>query len=117
MMEKSAWRVLVVEDEYDSIQMVSKILHYHGIEVQVARNGQECLAFLGQFEPTLILTDLAMPTMDGWQTLKAIQSDPKTSHIPVIAVTAYHSLDVAREAAEAGFLACFSKPVMISARK
>lgn len=106
------WQVLVVEDEADSIQMLSKILNFHGIEVTVAHNGLECLSLLKQLQPpTLIITDLAMPGMDGWQTLAAIRADPATQHIPVVAITVYDSVDVAEEALKAGFDAYFPKPL------
>jgi CheY-like chemotaxis protein len=105
------WRILVIEDEYDSIQMVSKILSFHGIEVHVAHNGRESLEMLEDVNPTLIVSDLAMPEMDGWQTLAAIRANPYTQHIPVVAVTAFDSADVAEEALRAGFDAFFSKPV------
>jgi len=91
--------------------MVSKILTYHGIEVRIAHDGGECLALLETFEPTLIVTDLAMPVMDGWQTLDAIRSNPQTAHIPVVAITAYYSVDVAEEALHAGFDAYYAKPL------
>ena len=107
----TTWHVLVVEDEYDSLQMVSKILSYHGITVVVAKNGRECLERLEEFEPTIIITDLAMPGMDGWQTLAAIRANPATQHIPVVAMTAYGSVDVAEDAQKAGFDAYFPKPV------
>lgn len=105
------WRILVIEDEYDSIQMVSKILSFHGIEVHVAHNGVESLEILREVNPTLIVSDLAMPEMDGWQTLAAIRANPDTQHIPVVAVTAYGSSDVEDEALRAGFDAFFAKPV------
>ena len=105
------WRVIVVEDEDDSVRMVSKILSYHGIEVHVARNGRECIDLLTQMTPTLIVTDLAMPGMDGWQTLAAIRANPETEQIPVVAITAYHSANLAEEAENVGFDACFSKPL------
>jgi two-component system, cell cycle response regulator DivK len=107
----NSWQILVIEDEYDSIQMVSKILTFHGIEVHVAHNGRECLDMLNDLNPTLIVSDLAMPEMDGWQTLAAIRANPQTEHIPVVAVTAYHSADVAEEAMRAGFDGFFAKPV------
>ena len=110
-MNSSSWRIIVVEDEYDSMKMVSKILSFYGIEVHVAHNGLECLELLHQVSPTLIVTDLAMPEMDGWQTLDAIRANPQTARIPVVAITAYHSANVADDAENAGFDACFSKPI------
>jgi CheY-like chemotaxis protein len=105
------WCVLVVEDEYDSIQMVSKILRHHGVDVHIANNGHECLAKLEEIEPTLVIMDLALPEMDGWETLVQMRSNIKTAHIPVAAITAYHSVSVAEDAVKAGFNAYFPKPL------
>ncbi len=110
-MEFQHWRVIIVEDEYDSQQMVSKILTFHGVQVIVAKDGHECLKLLTTSQPTFIVTDLAMPGMDGWQTLQAIRANPITEKIPVIAITAYHSPMTADGAMKAGFNAYFSKPV------
>lgn len=105
------WRILLVEDDYDSVRMVSKILSFHGVEVHVARNGEEGLAMLNTVTPVLIVTDLAMPDMDGWELLSALRSQPQTAHIPVVAITTYDSAQVAEKATDAGFDAYFSKPV------
>lgn len=110
-MNVSNWKVLVVEDTYDDQQLVSRILVHHGAEVFITKNGNECLNLLTQIEPTVIITDLAMPDKDGWQTLVAIRSNVATAHIPVIAITAYHSTDVAQDAMNAGFDGYFPKPV------
>lgn len=111
MTKADNWRILVVEDEFDSIQMVSKILTHHGAEVHVAHNGHECLTMLQTIQPTFIIMDLALPEMDGWETLAKIRSDEKTAHLPVIAITAYHSVNVEEDAREAGFNAYFPKPL------
>lgn len=105
------WTVLVVEDEYDSVQVVLQVLDHHGIRVHVAKDGQECLNVVEAIHPTLIITDLAMPRLDGWQTLAELRSNPSTANIPVLAVTAYHSVNVAQDALEAGFDAYFAKPI------
>lgn len=110
-MNPHEWRVLVVEDEFDSIQMMSKILRHHGIEVLIARTGFECLAVLERIEPTLVIMDLALPEMDGWETLEKIRANEKLKHLPVAAITAYHSVNVAEDAVKAGFNAYFPKPV------
>lgn len=110
-MNDQTWSVLLVDDEYDSVQMVAKILTYHGVAVQVARTGAEGLASLAQQHPTIVVTDLAMTGMDGWAVLSAIRADPATCHLPVVAITAYHSLDVAEAAKHYGFDGYFPKPV------
>jgi len=105
------WTVIIVEDTYDDIQLASAILTYHGAAIKVVNNGQECLQLLTQLEPTLILTDLSMPQMDGWEMLRRIRAADLTRHIPVVAVTAYDSVDVAHDATQAGFDAYFAKPL------
>ncbi|NJL58219.1 response regulator [bacterium] len=110
-MNKVNWTVIVVEDTYDDQQVVSRLLSHYGVEVHIAQNGNECIALLDHVTPTLIITDLAMPQRDGWQTLIAVRSNPATAHIPVVAVTAYHATNVAENAVMAGFDAYFPKPL------
>ena len=110
-MSEQKWQIIIVEDEYDSLQMVSEILRYYGVDVLVAHNGKECIELLNQNRVTLVLTDLAMPEMDGWETLKAIRANPRTEMIPVVAISAYHSVEVAEQATIAGFDGFFAKPV------
>ncbi len=110
-MEFTDWKVLVVEDTDDDLALVSKILNYHGIQVYVARDGGQCLDVLAEVEPHLVMMDLSMPGMDGWQTLAAIRSDARFSRLPVVAATAYYSIDMGQEAHSAGFDAYFEKPL------
>jgi chemosensory pili system protein ChpA (sensor histidine kinase/response regulator) len=105
------WHVLVVEDEFDSIQLVSKILQHSGIHVEIAHNGIEALEVLSHHIPTIIVMDLSMPEMDGWETLERIRQNPSTAHIPVVAITAYHSVSVEEDAKKAGFDFYMPKPL------
>lgn len=110
-MDPSQWLILVVEDTFDDQQVVAHLLSFHGAQVLLAANGDEAITLLEEIQPTLIITDLSMPNRDGWQTLSAIRSNPSTARIPIIAVTAYHSSDVAEDALKAGFDAYFPKPL------
>jgi CheY-like chemotaxis protein len=110
-MTEQTWQIIVVEDEYDSLHMVTEILRFYGINVLVAHNGKECIDLLNHNQVTLVLTDLAMPEMDGWETLNAIRANPRTKMIPVAAISAYHSVEVAEQAMNAGFDAFFAKPI------
>lgn len=110
-MNFNQWTILVVEDEFDSLQTISTILKHYGIQVYVARNGKECLQMLENLTPTAVVMDLMMPEMDGWQTLARIRADSRTAKLPVVAVTAYYSPDVEADAQAAGFNGCFDKPV------
>jgi two-component system response regulator len=105
------WDILVVEDEEDSQQVVSTVLTYHGVRAHLAADGHQCLAALEQALPTAIIMDLNLPGLDGWETFVQIRSDPATAHIPVVAITAYHSANVAQDALAAGFDAYLPKPV------
>lgn len=110
-MNPKTWKVFIVEDEYDSVQMVSKIVSHSGAQVFVARNGRECLEQVSQVDPTVIIMDLAMPEMDGWETLVELRANPNTAHIPVVAITAYHSETVEEDTQRVGFDAYFPKPL------
>ena len=105
------WRIIVVEDTADDSQLVSTILQHSGIEVHVAAHGKECLQMLETLQPNCIISDLNMPVMDGWELLSNLHQDPSTEAIPVIALTAYYSADVAADAMKAGFAGFFAKPI------
>ena len=111
MTANTNWRVLVIEDENDSMEVVQEILEHYHIESYGAYSAEEALDMLDQVAPTLLIVDLALPGMDGWSLLNTIRSRPETAHIPAVAVTAFHSANVAQEAINAGFNAYFSKPI------
>jgi CheY-like chemotaxis protein len=104
-------QVLVVEDEFDSAEMVSQILSFHNIIVETAVNGRDGLERLREYLPDLIVTDISMPELDGWRFLEGVRGDSALAHLPVIAVTAYHSKQVQIDAQKAGFDAYFQKPI------
>ncbi|MFH1673517.1 MAG: response regulator [Pseudomonadota bacterium] len=82
-------KVLVVEDHKDVSFMVSEALKYHiGCEVITAKDGPECLKIVGDDSPDVILLDIHMPGMDGFQVCKILKEDEATKHIPVIFLTA-----------------------------
>jgi len=79
---------MVVDDEYEVADIVKKMLESEGLEVTTAHDGQEALDKLEEQQPDLILLDIMMPGMDGWETLRAIKRDQRFSHIPVSMLTA-----------------------------
>jgi CheY-like chemotaxis protein len=105
-------RILVVEDEADSADMISFLLENQNFEVVTATNGLYAIQALEQMDFNLIVTDLAMPEMDGWNLLHEIRKST-ISEIPVIAVTAYHSNRVLSDAEDAGFNGYFTKPLQV----
>ena len=105
--------VLVVDDEPDNLAVVAETLAYMGLVVRSARNGREGLDILQDFIPDLILLDLSMPQMDGWEMCSVLKANPDTRDIPVIALSA-HAMSGDRERAlAAGFDGYLPKPVEI----
>ncbi len=80
--------ILCVEDEPEMIDLIRLILGRRGFEVKGAAGGIEGLNMIRQQPPDLILLDLMMPDMDGWEVYQQIKADEKTKNIPVIVVTA-----------------------------
>jgi DNA-binding response OmpR family regulator len=80
--------ILCVEDEPEMIDLMRLILGRRGFEVKGANGGLEGLQMIRQDPPDLILLDLMMPDMDGWEVYQQLKADEKTKHIPVIVVTA-----------------------------
>ena len=111
MTDISSWKVILVDDEPDSLDLLHDILTLNGAEVYRAGGGEQCLALLSKVTPTVVILDLAMPRPDGWDLLKAIRATPKVAHVPVVAVTAYYSDAVTEQAYKAGFNAFFPKPI------
>jgi CheY-like chemotaxis protein len=105
------WLVLVVEDESDSMEMVRGVLEHYGIASVGVSSAEEALRWLRTETPTMIITDLALPGIDGWQFLAQVNTMAHLRHIPRIAITAYHTPEVAVQAIEYGFDAYFSKPL------
>ena len=87
-------KILIVDDEPTVIKLLSKLLNERYAVIK-ARNGEEAIKITASLHPDLILMDLMMPKMDGYQCCHVIKSDPKTSMIPVVMLTAVNqSLNV-----------------------
>jgi CheY-like chemotaxis protein len=99
--------VLIVDDYEDNREMYSQFLQFAGMRVAEAANGKEALSKTTELMPDLIVMDLSLPGVDGWQATRMIKEDPKTRDILVLALTG-HALEGASEGAKAagcdGFL-------------
>ena len=82
-------KILYVEDNEDNIYMLTRRLQRHGFEVMVARDGAQGTAKARKEPPALILMDLSLPVLDGWEAARRIKAAPETSAIPIIALTAH----------------------------
>ncbi len=80
--------ILCIEDEPEMIDLIRLILNRHGFDVKGADGGREGLEMVKKNPPDLVLLDLMMPDIDGWEVYQQIKADEKTKHIPVIVVTA-----------------------------
>jgi two-component system cell cycle response regulator DivK len=105
-----AKRILVVEDDADNRRIVVKVLTVEGYEVLEATDGRSALATARKEHPDLIIMDLAMPGLDGWQAATQLKSDPKVADIPIIALTAFAMRGDEERAREAGCDGYLSKP-------
>jgi two-component system, cell cycle response regulator DivK len=104
-------RILLVEDNEMNRDMLARRLERKGFEVTVARDGREGvdLARAGSFD--LVLMDMSLPVMDGWEATRLIKADPATGTVPVIALTAHAMAGDREKALEAGCDDYDSKPV------
>jgi two-component system, cell cycle response regulator DivK len=104
-------RILLVEDNELNRDMLSRRLVRRGYQVEIAVDGREGLTMAGASSPDLILLDLSLPEMDGWEVLRQLKQDPKMKRIPVVALTAHALVTDRNRALEAGFDDYDIKPV------
>jgi two-component system, cell cycle response regulator DivK len=104
--------VLVVEDYQDAREMYSAYLQFSGYRVEEATNGLEAIEKAIELTPDIILMDLALPKVDGWEATKRLKSDPRTKHIPIVALTGHALAGFAEGAREAGCDAFVTKPCL-----
>ena len=101
--------ILIAEDYDDNRELLRLLLAQANYEVREARNGQECLDLARENPPDLIMVDLSMPELDGWEVFNALKASSLTAHIPCVAVTAHTDRDRIR-ALESGFSDFVGKP-------
>jgi len=106
---RAARRVLVVDDDPDILDALSEILEVEGYDVQRARNGREALQRLEQGLPDLVLLDLMMPVMDGWEFARSLAPGARP---PIIVLSA--DRNVSAKAKEIGALGWLAKPFELS---
>lgn len=104
-------KILYVEDNEDNIYVVKNRFARVGLTVIVATDGEQGVALAAAEKPDLILMDLRMPVLDGWEATKRIKLNPVTSHIPIIALSAHAMTGDRERALEAGCDDYDTKPV------
>ena len=104
-------RILLVEDNEMNRDMLSRRLNRRGFEVLIAEDGGLAVSMTQTERPDLVLMDMSLPVIDGWEATRRLKADPETAGIPIIALTA-HAMDSDRERAlEVGCDDYDSKPV------
>jgi CheY-like chemotaxis protein len=102
--------VLLVEDNEDNRIVYSTILQHYGYRVTEALNGEEGIAKARAEKPDLILMDISIPIIDGWEATQVLKRDPDTKHIPIIALTAHALASDREKAMEVGCDSYLAKP-------
>lgn len=104
--------VLVVEDYQDAREMYTAYLQFSGYRVAEATDGFEAIERSVELLPDIILMDLALPKMDGWEATRRLKSDERTKHIPIVALTGHALAGFAEGARVAGCDAFVTKPCL-----
>ena len=104
-------RVLLVDDYPDAREMYTEYLEFSGFDVIQAGNGQEALERAADSAPDIILMDLSLPVMDGWEATRRLKADPATRDIPIIALSAHAMAGDREKAIAAGASDYITKPV------
>jgi CheY-like chemotaxis protein len=102
--------VLLVEDNEDNRIVYSTILRHFGYRVTEALNGEEGIAKARSEKPDLILMDISIPIIDGWEATQVLKHDPETNKIPIIALTAHALASDREKAMEVGCDGYLAKP-------
>ncbi len=103
--------VLVVDDEARNLKLLETLLHAEGHATLIASNGSDAIALALSEQPDLILLDVMMPDMDGFETVTRLKADPRTKQIPVVMVTALDDRDSKLRALQAGAEEFLGKPI------
>ena len=112
MTEQNPPLILVVDDYQDAREMYAEYLQFSGFRVAEARNGNEAVEQAFALLPDLILMDLSLPGMDGWEATRVLKADQRTKHIPVVALTGHALAGASEGAKKAGCDSFVTKPCL-----
>ncbi len=104
-------RILVVDDYRDAGETLQWLLEEYGHTVQVAHSGEEALQVATQFRPDLVLCDLGLPGLDGFEVCRRLRDQPLLEQRPVVAMTGYGNAEYRERADQAGFDQYLLKPI------
>lgn len=108
-------RILIVEDEQDNLSVIQQILEFilNHNDFEIATDGHEAIQKTYSYQPHIILMDLSIPKLNGWETTKSLRSDKSLKHIVILALTAHAMVGDREKALEAGCDDYFTKPIEI----
>jgi CheY-like chemotaxis protein len=112
MTEQASPLILVVDDYQDAREMYAEYLQFSGFRVAEARNGNEAVEQAVALKPDLILMDLSLPGMDGWEATRRLKADEATRHIPIVALTGHALAGASEGARRAGCDSFVTKPCL-----
>jgi two-component system cell cycle response regulator DivK len=107
-------KILIADDRAPSRELIREILEISGYEVVEASDGGEALEKARELVPDLILLDIEMPTLDGFDVIQQLRSDPRFTATPIVALTASAMPGDREKALQAGFTGYISKPVRLA---
>jgi CheY-like chemotaxis protein len=102
--------ILLVDDFADNRAMYAQFLTFSGFRVAEAANGKEALARAAELMPDIVVMDLSLPVMDGWEATRRLKADKQTRDIPVVALSAHVMEGARKKATEAGCSGFLPKP-------
>lgn len=108
---KSSKKILLVDDEKDLLEVYGMRLEINGFNVIYAKDGEDALKKIREVRPDLVLLDLMMPKIDGFEVCQIIKFDDELKNIPVVIISALHQPSERERAIEAGSDAYFIKPI------
>jgi CheY-like chemotaxis protein len=111
MLDLSQWNVMFIDDEPDNIGVVEFVFGFYHVAMRSATSGVEGLTMLRQQIPTVLLLDIQMPAMSGWEVLAEIRKDAVLNNLVVIALTAHAMAGDQEKALAAGFDGYLTKPI------
>ena len=109
----SGHRILVVEDNPLNLKLVRDVLTASGYEVVEAQTGEAGVSIAADCAPDLVLMDLQLPGIDGYEALRLIREDPRIGEVPIVALTAFAMREDRERTARAGFDGYLSKPISV----
>ena len=112
MTDQNAPLILVVDDYQDAREMYAEYLQFSGFRVAEARNGNEAVERAFALKPDLILMDLSLPGMDGWEATRRLKADEATRDIPIVALTGHALAGASEGARKAGCDSFVTKPCL-----